>query len=152
MDYKTNALAEQLECKNILFPDFPTLLFGQIPNGPLVFDSNSFCLTNKIEDFDYKIFQRTNKRYIEGIIDNVNMDRSQLFYINKDNHVLINQELVLLFMSFVMPDLCGYFNGLLGEALTNGVAYSDGFILNMAAERIPTDVLQEIINKRNETE
>lgn len=149
MDYNVNTLNDQLECSEQALPDFPTLLFGTIDNGPLVFDSTAFYIANNLDEIDYKVFQRMNKRYIESFINNTDLKASDIFYINKDGHILMNHELTFLFLSFAMPTLAAYFNGLIGELMANGVAYSDGFVLSLASQRIPSDVLQQIIDNRN---
>ncbi len=149
MDYKVNVLNDQLECSEQALPDIPTLLFGQIPNGPLVFDSTAFYAANGIEEIDYKVFQRLNRRYIEGFIKNTELKSTSMFFINHDQHVLMHHELTFLFLAFADPDLAAYFNGLIGEIMANGVAYSDGFALAMASQRVPTEILQQIINDRN---
>jgi hypothetical protein len=151
MDYKTNALNIQLECAEQVLPDFPSLLFGTIPNGPLVFDSTDFYAKNELQEVDYKVFQRLNKRYIEGIANNANINVSDLFYVNKDGHILIHHELTFLFLAFADPTLAAYFNSLLGEIASEGVAYSDSFVLSLASQRIPTDILQQIINDREQS-
>lgn len=149
MDYKANILNDQLKCSEQVLPDFPTLLFGTTPNGTLVFDSTTFYEANDLEEIDYKIFQRLNKRYIESFIKNAKLKPTELFYINHDQHVLMHHELTFLFLAFAEPALAAYFNGLIGEVMSNGVAYSDGLILHLASNRIPTDVLQQIIDDRN---
>lgn len=149
MDYRLNALNDQLECKEQMVPDFPSLQYGQLSNGPLVFDSTAYYLANNIAEISYKTFQHINKRYIEGLIGSGAVSASELFYQNRDGHLLMHHELTFLFLAFARLELVSYFNGLLGEIMTNGVAYSDGFILSMAAERIPSDVLQQIIDERN---
>ena len=149
MDYKANILNDQLECSEQALPDFPTLLFGQIPNGPLVFDSTAFYTASGIEEIDYKVFQRLNKRYIEGFIKNTELKSTSMFFINHDQHVLMHHKLTFLFLAFADPDLAAYFNGLIGEIMANGVAYSDGFALAMTSQRVPTEILQQIINDRN---
>lgn len=149
MDYKTNVLNDQLECAEQALPDFPSLLFGQIPNGPLVFDSTAFYEANGLTEIDYKTFQRLNKRYIESFINNAQLKPTSLFYVNRDQHILMHHELTFLFLSFAEPNLAAYFNGLLGELMANGVTYSDRFVLSLASQRIPTEVLQQIINNRD---
>lgn len=148
MDYKANVLNDQLECKEQVLPDFPTLLFGTVPNGPLVFDSTAFYEANGIEEIDYKVFQRLNRRYIEGFVNNSDMKVTDMFYMNRDSHILMHHELVFLFLAFAEPALAAYFNGLIGEIMENGIAYSDGFVLSMASQRIPTEILQQIIKDR----
>lgn len=148
MDYKANILDAQLECSEQALSDFPTLQFGTVPNGPLVFDSTAFYMANGTDEIDYRVFQRINKRYIDGFVNNTEMKGTELFFINKDGHVLMNHELTFLFLAFAEPALAAYFNGLIGEIMANGVAYSDSFVLSMTSQRIPTNILQQIITNR----
>lgn len=151
MDYKITKLNDQLECKEQLLADFPTLLFGSISNDVVVFDSTAFCYENNIEEVDYHIFQRVNRKYIDAFVKYAEISQSQLFYINKNGHTLMNKELAFLFMSFAMPELSVYFNGLLGDLIANGVAYSDGFVMAMCVNRIPIDILKQVVNERTTT-
>lgn len=150
MDFKTTTLDKLLECKEQALPGFPTLTFATIPNGPLVFDSTFYYLANELTEVDYRTFQRLNKRYIQAFIDNTDTKASELFYLNKDGHILMHHELTFLFLSFAQPELAAYFNGILGELMANGVAYSDSFVMSLAYNRIPTASLQAIIKEREE--
>lgn len=149
MDYKTTTLDAQLECKEQLISAFPELQYGDISESLTVFDSTAFYTERNIEEVDYRTFQRINKRYIEGFIKYGGVKQSELFFLNKDGHILMNKELTFLFLAFAEPMIATYFNGLLGDIMVNGMAYSDGYIMALASQRIPTDILQQIINDRN---
>lgn len=149
MDYKTTTLNTQLECKEQLISAFPELRYGDISENLSVFDSTAFYAERNIEEVDYKTFQRINKRYIESFIQYGDAEKSKLFFLNKDGHILMNKELTFLFLAFAEPMIATYFNGLLGDIMVNGMAYSDGYVMALASQRIPTDVLQQIINERN---
>lgn len=149
MDYKITTLNAQLECKEQLISAFPELQFGDITEELMVFDSSAYYEERGIEEIDYRTFQRVNKRYIEGLIKYSEIDRSELFYQNKDGHILINKELTFLFLSFAEPALATYFNGLLGEIMLNGFACSDSYIMSLVSQRIPSNILQRIIDERN---
>lgn len=149
MDYKTTTLDTQLECKEQLISAFPELQYGDISESLTVFDSTSFYTERNIEEVDYRTFQRINKRYIESFIKYGGIKQSELFFLNKDGHILMNKELTFLFLAFAEPMIATYFNGLLGDIMINGMAYSDGYIMALASQRIPTDILQQIINDRN---
>lgn len=41
-----------------------------------------------------------------------------------------------------------YFNELLTDAINDGVAYSHSYIYSLAAQRLPSEVLNDIIKKR----
>lgn len=150
MDYKITSLNQQIKCEEQLIPIFGELKFGNISEQLMVFDSTAFYAERNIDQIDYRTFSRINKRYIEGFINNGSFSQSEVFFLNKDGHVLINKDLAFLFVAFAEPTSIVYFNSLIGEALTNGVAYSDGFIMAMAAQRIPSNVLQEIIDNRQD--
>ena len=150
MNFKTTTLDKLLECKEQEISEFPRLMYGTIPNGPLVFDSTFYYIANNLEEIDYKTFQNINKRYIQAFIDNTDTKAGELFYLNKDGHILMNSQLTFLFLCFAQPELAAYFNGILGELMANGVAYSDSFVMSLAYNRIPTASLQAIIKEREE--
>lgn len=152
MDYKITNLSKKVVCDQQLLSDIPTLLYGNIQDGALVFDSTAFYESNGIDEIDYVTFQRLNKRYISGFIDNTSLKASELFFMNTDGHILMNHELTFLFLSFANPTLAAYFNGMIGELMSNGVAYSDGYVLALASERVPTEYLQQIIKDRNDSQ
>lgn len=150
MNFKITTLNFQVDCNEQFIPEFPTLHFGTIPkDGPAVFDSTGYYLANDIEEVDYRSFQRVNMRYIQGLIDNTGLDSKLLFFRNKDAHLLMNQELMFLFLMFANPSLTAYFNSFLGELFGNGISFSDSFIYSLASERIPSNALSQIINSRN---
>lgn len=45
-----------------------------------------------------------------------------------------------------------YFNSIITDAISYGVAYSNGFLYSMAAQRLPSEALNEIINERKNDE
>lgn len=148
MDFKTTTLNAQLECKEMLLPAFPQLHFGDINEDLTVFDSTAYYKEQELEEIDYRTFQRINKRYIESFIQYGAIERSELFFLNQDGHILMNKELAFLFLAFATPMIVTYFNGLLGDLMANGVAYSDGYIMSLASQRIPTNILKQIIEDR----
>ena len=148
MDYRINNIDKSVICEEQIIQDIPSLLFTEI-EGVVVFDATGFCLTNNLDEFDYRIFSRINKVYIEALIKETGLDKTKLFFTEKGKHTLVVQDLVFMFLAFVDSGICSYFNNILADAITNGVAFSDGFAVQLASQRIPTDILKEIINKRN---
>lgn len=148
MDYKTITLNNQLECKEVLLPAFPELHFGDIAEDLTVFDSTAYYQERGLDEIDYRTFQRINKRYIESFIQYGEAKVSELFFLNKDGHILMNKELTFIFLAFAAPIFATYFNGLLGDLMANGVAYSDGYIMSLVTQRIPTNILKQIIEER----
>lgn len=148
MDYRINNIDKSVICDEQVIQDIPSLLFTEI-EGVVVFDATGFCLTNNLDEFDYRTFSRINKVYIEALIKETGLDKTKLFFTEKGKHTLVVQDLVFMFLAFVDSGICSYFNNILADAITNGVAFSDGFAVQLASQRIPTDILKEIINKRN---
>ena len=149
MDYKTTTLNELQKCDEVLLGAFPDLKYGNITDDLIVFDATAYYLERDLKEIDYRTFQRINKRYIESLTKYGDASQQELFFLNKDGHILMNKELTFIFLAFAEPVLATYFNGLLGDIMSNGVAYSDSYIVAMASERLPSDILQQIIENRN---
>lgn len=148
MDYKTTILNNGVEVKDTFLPDIPGLYFGVLSEDKAVFDYTAYIEENKLQSTDYKVFMRLNKHFIEPLIKLSGRKSSELFYQNTDGHILIASELVFLCLAFVNPELLGYFNALVSDAISDGVAYSSGFVYSMAANRLPSDILGNIIKER----
>lgn len=91
---------------------------------------------------------RVNKHFIETLAKSNDKKTSELFFQNTNGHILVSAELVFIFLAFVNPEMFLYFNSLLTDVITDGVAYSNGFVYSMAANRIPSDVLSDLIKER----
>lgn len=153
MDYKTNVLQQEVEIDGIMFQELPDLHFGVINGQIAVFDFTEYIESNGIESMDYKKFMRLNKHYIETISKSYGKPTSMMFYQNTNGHILVAAELAFLFLAFVDPDMCLYFNSALAELMDNGISYSQSFIYKLAEERLPLDILKDIIkNKTDEQE
>ena len=150
MDYKTTSLTKAIKTEEQLVTEIPQLLFGSTEDGLPVFDATAFCEDVGIEGFNHKTFMRVCKPFIEGYVKNLKLNIAKLFYTNPDGHVLIAAELMNLFLSYADPRLLAYFDTILRDALENGVAYSLGFAIQSAAERVPTEILEDIIKQRND--
>lgn len=148
MDYKTIILNNGLEVKESFLPDIPGLYFGVLSEKKAVFDYTAYIEENNLQAIGYKVFMRLNKHFIEPLAEASGRKTSELFYQNTDGHILIASELVFLCLSFVNPNLLRYFNALVSDAISDGVAYSSGFVYSMAANRLPSDVLADIIKER----
>ena len=153
MDYKITALPNSIELKDHLIEDFSDLLFGITPDGTPVFDATEYC--NRVEtesQFNARVFMRNCKPFIEGFIKAGELDPSKMFYQNTDGHSLIHEQLVYLFLMFTSNVWLIYFNSLISDVINTGVAYSDSFLLKQAIQRIPSDVMEKIIETRKEDE
>ena len=153
MDYKISVLPQAIELKDSLIEDFSDLLFGTTPDGTPVFDATEYC--NRVEtesQFNARVFMRNCKPFIEGFIKAGELDPSKMFYQNTDGHSLIHEQLVYLFLMFTSNVWLIYFNSLISDVINTGVAYSNSFLLKQAIQRIPSDVMEKIIETRKEDE
>lgn len=149
MDYKTNILTEELKTDVDLLPELLGMHFGIIGEKKALFDFTAYVEENELPTADYKAFMRNCKYFIETLAKNAGKSTSELFYQNTNGHILIAAELAFICIAFINPEMCVYFNSLLTDTISDGVAYSNGFMFSMAAERLPSDVLSDIIKERN---
>ncbi len=152
VDYKVNVINDKLEVSDALMSDFPDLLFGMISDGIAVFDATEYCDKDEnATSFNSRVFMRAVKPFIEGFVKIKELDSAKLFYqLGPNGHSLINAQLVFLFLAFTNNTWLAYFNDIVSEAINNGVAYSDSFLLKQAAQRIPSEVLKMIIESREQ--
>lgn len=148
MDFKTTYLKKPLGEQENLLPEMEGLNFATVSEDMLAFDSTHYIEVHKLTPIDYKVFMRTMKSLIETLAKQYERSTSELFYVTPDNHVWIASELAFVWLAFINPEMLIYFNNLVGDALTDGVAYSDGFIYDATLKRMPSDILQEIIKRR----
>lgn len=148
MDYKTNTLKKELQTDEILLPEIEGLTFGLLDEDSAVFDYTAYIEKNSLKPVDYKVFMRLNKHFISILAKNANKSTADLFFMNTNGHILVAAELTFLFLAFINPELCSYFNSLIYDAVHNGIAHSHGYIYSQAAEKIPTEVLYDIIKER----
>lgn len=148
MDYKTNIITKELTTDVDLLPELAGLHFGIIGEKTALFDFTAYVDENKLAITDYKVFMRACKSFIETLAKNAGKQTSELFYQNTNGHILIAAELAFICIAFINPEMCIYFNSLLTDVISDGVAYSNGFVFSLTTDRLPSDVLSDIIKER----
>lgn len=148
MDYKTTILKKEIQTDETLLPEIAGLHFGFLEENRAVFDYTAYIEENKLIPIDFKVFMRANKHFIETLAKSNDKKTSELFFQNTNGHILVSAELAFIFLAFVNPEMFLYFNSLLTDIITDGVAYSNGFVYSMTANRIPSDVLSDLIKER----
>lgn len=152
MNYKTTVLTKDVECKTAVFADIPDLLFGTLANGQRVFDFTDYCNKNDMEEFTHTSFMRLCKRQIEFFVRNEDVDMAEMFFMNTDGHILVVEELVVIFLMFVSMNFFLYANQMVINVLEDGMAFSDSMVVALAGNRLPTDILEGIIENRKNGE
>ena len=143
MDYKLNRLANEVKCEEVGIPDLPEIKFGHLENGMLVFNATAY-LKSIGRDDDYRTFSRAMRFWVEQIADGYGLSTAELFYANPDGEELYNETMVYLLLMYTDPSYTTYFNDIVDDVMTNGIAFSDSFILNLAQSRLPNDIKQRL--------
>lgn len=152
MNYKLNIIPTNVECEEALIREFPSLLFGTTPDKVVVFDATAYCESEELNLTNHAAFGSSCRVLIDRMLRNKNLQPTNLFYQTADNHLLMHKALAYLFLMFINPDVMDYFFGLLDEILGNGIAISDAYLASLVDERIPSEYLQSIIERRKEAD
>lgn len=152
MDFKTTYLKDNISNTEELFSELNELKYGMVGIDHFAFDATHYMEANELPITDYKMFSRVLKSMIENILKEYGRQTSEIFYVTPDGHVWITSELTFLFLAFANPEMLIYFNNIIGDALTDGVAYTDGFVYSLALNRLPKEALSDIIKKQAENE
>ena len=147
MDYKINILQKEVSCKEMALQDIPLLKFGVVDNK-LVFDATAYCQSKELA-FNVKVFSRGYRMLIDVIAKDNNVSIGNLFYQNANGNILIDRELVFIFLACVEPGMLIYFNQLITDAITEGIALSDGYIASVINAKVPNEVLENIMQSRS---
>lgn len=141
MDFKLNRLTEEVKCESVGIPDIPTLKFGNLEDGTLVFNASDYLRQNG-KDGDYREFSRGMRFWIEQMAKGYGISTASMFFANPDGTELYHEILVYLFLMYLDPAIMMYFNTMIDDLMTNGIAFSDTFIIELASTRLPDDIVQ----------
>lgn len=152
MKYKIVTLNKDVDCSEIKYPDTPSLLFGILPSNKLpVFDATKYCNDKNI-NFDLQTFTNLNGIYIDRLISDNTINSSGFLFVTPKQHLLMANGLELIFLAYADSNMFSYFLQTLEDALKDGIAISDSRITQLIVERVPNEVLNDIILTRNESE
>ena len=149
MRYKIETLDKVVECKEVKFPDIASLKFGTTPSKVDVFDVTAYCEDNKI-DFDFQKFSAKHSYYIDLLIESKFIEAGHIVFIAGGKQVLMAEGLEQLFLAYVNKDLYFYFSQIIESTLENGFSISDGLLTRMVVDRVPSNILEDIVKSRNE--
>ncbi len=151
MDYKLNILNEEIKCEEVGIPDLPALKFGRLDDGTLLFNATLYMRTIDLE-CDYRTFSRSMRFWIESMASGYGVKVTDLFYQNPNGDQLFHEILVYLLIMYTNPDIIVYFNDVVDDVMTNGIAFSDSFVMELASTRLTPDLLKTLVNERNRKE
>lgn len=148
MNYKINNITKPIQCDEPVLPEFGSLLGGTTPDNVSVFDATAFCKTEGFNDCSATLFTKINRIYIERMIESGELNPSSIFYVTSEGHLLINQSLVYIFLMSISPAVFEYFFSIINDVMRSGMAFSDGYLINLIQSKVPTEYLKQIIESR----
>lgn len=152
MKPKLNILPKLVECQEVLFPDMPGILVADISGNKAVFDATVYCERSGVDLPPYATFYSQCYKVIDLICKENNLNSSEIFYQNKDNHLLIDVLFALVFAQYATPEMALYINNIAVSCFINGMVFSETFVARLASFQLPDATLQEIIASRHEQE
>ena len=124
-------------CREIIYQEFPELVFGLSEEGINYFDATAYILhkgnskINNIPDF-----KNSFNFWISALCTEYTIQSRNVIITNElDGHILIDDSLALLFLSYVDPQFGVYMLERIHEMLITGIAISDSLLLLKAKER-----------------
>lgn len=148
MDFKLNHLQKTVKCEEVGIPDLPDLKFGHLEDGTLVFNASEYLIKNNKEN-DYRTFSRAMRFWVEQMAKGYGISTASLFFANPDGTELYHETMTYLFLMYINPDMISYFNDLIDDVMTNGIAFSDSFIMELASTRLPDEMLRTMAQNGN---
>lgn len=146
MDYKLNILSKKLDCSETGIQDIPEMKFGRMEDGTLLFNMTAYLKAIGNVSDDYRTFSRTMRFWIESLAKGYGVETSKLFWQNPDGDQLAHEILTHLFLAYTDPSIAAYYNDLVDDVMTNGMAFSDSFIMGLAQNRLTPDVINQLSN------
>ena len=84
--------------------------------------------------------------WIESLAKGYGVSTSELFYANPNGDELYHEILTHIFLMYVDPTIMVYYNDLVDDVMTNGIAFSDSFVMELAQSRLPAELFQNLRN------
>lgn len=144
-----------MKCKTVTpfrvqFGEFPELLFGESVNGTVYFDA-SLYIELKGDDTKHSPidFARKFSFWFESLQTYYEIPDGEIMTTDETTgHVLIDECLALLFVTYIDPAFGGYMVERVSELLLDGVVISDTRILAMVRNRLSKESLTNLIQEK----
>lgn len=132
----------------IKYGEFPDLLFTVSNDGNEYCDVTSFMEERKCTDsHSIDNFMKVCKPWINAFCKVYSLDVDKLTLVAPNNHILIDSSLALLFVSYVDTEFSVYVYEKMADLLVSGIILSDTTLILMAKDRLPREVLLNLIDK-----
>ena len=139
-----SAKAINLQCTEPSIAEFPDLLFGTTSERRIYFDADAYLQTHSpvksVQDF-FKDYAAP----IQQLQILWNMKDTDVYKLNTQGHILIDSNLVYLFISFVEPEFLAYMLECMDTLLADGVVITDANIVKAARRRLDAESIKAMI-------
>lgn len=144
-----------MKCKTVTpfrvqFGEFPELLFGESVNGTIYFDASLYIeLKGDATKHSPIDFARKFSFWFESLQTYYEIPDGEIMTTDETTgHVLIDESLALLFVTYIDPAFGGYMVERVSELLLDGVVISDTRILAMVRNRLSKESLTNLIQEK----
>ncbi len=133
----------------IMYKEFPELLFRTSATGSIYFDATSYIKEKgDIKKHSPIDFARKFSYWFTSVKEIYEIPDGEIMATDEaTGHILIDESLALLFVSYVDPVFGIYLLERVSEILLNGVALSDTYIMGVVRNRFTKDVLIKLFDE-----
>lgn len=135
----------KVTCTERAFPEFPDMLFGKADDGTHYIDATLYLQkhgpSSNLDEFFMKY-----EAIISAMKASYGIPDSGIHAINEEGHHLIDSNLIYLLIAFAEPSFWAYIFDRVHEMFSSGFCVSDTYVLGIARERLPKEVVMEAFN------
>lgn len=140
-----------LKCSVPFSAEFPDILtVTSDDDGTTYFDASAYIESKKDDSLSVDKFFYHFRYLHYTLLREYKMDAEKTVLTDRNSHILIDVRFIYLFIFYVEPEFLAYVNDTLAELFANGVVFSDTYIVQLARERLPKDLLMLLANEPGE--
>lgn len=138
---------ENIKCNVSAFPEFPNLLFGEsIDKSVQYFNASDYIKQLGFDGYSPESFLSAYFHPISALASALRLREDRLCIRNAEGQILLDSNLVYLFISYVNPDFLAHLNNRIDELFKQGFCVSDTYLYRNFNSRIAP----ESTNKRDD--
>lgn len=136
-------------CQEVKYLEFPDLLFGISEEGNTYFDATNYILSKgDVKIHNIKSFNIGFHFWKKAICDAYQIQEDKMVIKDEETgHILIDESLSLLFISYIDPSFAVYIVERVSEMLLTGIVLSDTSLLMMVRERFSKNITDLLTNE-----
>lgn len=143
---------ENIKCTEQAFPEFPDLLFGtSLDKSIQYFDATDYLNKIGLSAYSPECFLTNYFHPISALITAYELDKDRVAIMDVDGHLLLDSNLVYLFISYTNPDFLAHLNDRAHELFKNGVCVSDSYLYRAAKTRLSPEIFNSGDNDNPDT-